>query len=278
MLAQFKKAAQRRPLRAHLRRDEIARGEVALMDPRQATRRSAACRWPASRLGAPTSRIDSAPPPSHNPPSTKDPSMATHLDLEEQEQLDQLKAFWKQYGNLITWVLIARCSAPTRPGTAGTGGSATRRQGRRDVRRARPRRAGRRRRPCGALFADLKERYPRTAFAQQAALLAAKLQPTRARPTRPRHARLGGRAARARTSTSARAPAPGRLLLDQKKYDEALKQLDASTRPEFDALAPTAAATSCSRRARRTRRRPPTARPGQRWMRSSTTAASSRPS
>ena len=33
--------------------------------------------------------------------------MATHLDLEEQEQLDQLKAFWKQYGNLITWAVIA---------------------------------------------------------------------------------------------------------------------------------------------------------------------------
>lgn len=33
--------------------------------------------------------------------------MATHLDLEEQEQLDQLKHFWKQYGNPITWVLIA---------------------------------------------------------------------------------------------------------------------------------------------------------------------------
>lgn len=33
--------------------------------------------------------------------------MATHLDLEEQEQLDQLKHFWAQYGNLITWVLIA---------------------------------------------------------------------------------------------------------------------------------------------------------------------------
>ena len=32
--------------------------------------------------------------------------MATQLDLEEQEQLDQLKAFWKQYGNLITWLLI----------------------------------------------------------------------------------------------------------------------------------------------------------------------------
>lgn len=32
--------------------------------------------------------------------------MATHLDLEEQEQLDQLKHFWKQYGNLITCILI----------------------------------------------------------------------------------------------------------------------------------------------------------------------------
>jgi predicted negative regulator of RcsB-dependent stress response len=33
--------------------------------------------------------------------------MANHLDLEEQEQLDQFKHFWSQYGNLITWVLIA---------------------------------------------------------------------------------------------------------------------------------------------------------------------------
>jgi predicted negative regulator of RcsB-dependent stress response len=32
--------------------------------------------------------------------------MAKHLDLEEQEQLDQLKHFWARYGNLITWVLI----------------------------------------------------------------------------------------------------------------------------------------------------------------------------
>lgn len=32
--------------------------------------------------------------------------MANHLDLEEQEQLDQLKHFWKQYGNAISWLLI----------------------------------------------------------------------------------------------------------------------------------------------------------------------------
>ena len=29
-----------------------------------------------------------------------------NFDLEEQEQLDQLKHFWAQYGNLITWTLI----------------------------------------------------------------------------------------------------------------------------------------------------------------------------
>jgi predicted negative regulator of RcsB-dependent stress response len=33
--------------------------------------------------------------------------MAKHLNLEEQEQLDQLKNFWVRFGNVITWVLIA---------------------------------------------------------------------------------------------------------------------------------------------------------------------------
>ncbi len=32
--------------------------------------------------------------------------MASHLDLEEQEQLAELKHFWKAWGNLISWVLI----------------------------------------------------------------------------------------------------------------------------------------------------------------------------
>ena len=37
--------------------------------------------------------------------------MATQLDLEEQEQLDQLKAFWNQYGNLISGLLIVVAGA-----------------------------------------------------------------------------------------------------------------------------------------------------------------------
>lgn len=39
--------------------------------------------------------------------------MANHLDLDEQEQLDELKHFWKQYGNLITWALIVVLGAFT---------------------------------------------------------------------------------------------------------------------------------------------------------------------
>ena len=37
--------------------------------------------------------------------------MATQLDLQEQEQLDELKAFWNKYGNLITWVLVLALGA-----------------------------------------------------------------------------------------------------------------------------------------------------------------------
>ena len=37
--------------------------------------------------------------------------MASHLDLEEQEQIAELKHFWNRWGNLITWVLIGAMGA-----------------------------------------------------------------------------------------------------------------------------------------------------------------------
>ena len=37
--------------------------------------------------------------------------MATQLDLQEQEQLDALKAFWNKQGNLITWTLVLALGA-----------------------------------------------------------------------------------------------------------------------------------------------------------------------
>ena len=37
--------------------------------------------------------------------------MASHFDLEEQEQLAELKHFWQRWGNLITWVITLLLAA-----------------------------------------------------------------------------------------------------------------------------------------------------------------------
>ena len=90
---------------------------------------------------------------------------------------------------------------------------------------------------AGRIFTDLKDRYPRTSFAQQARLLAAKVQFDKGQAD----AALGSlgwvaeHAAEAEYQSIARLRAAG-VLLDQKKYDDALKQLDAAGAKEFEAL------------------------------------------
>ena len=192
--------------------------------------------------------------------------MATHFDLEEQEQLDQLKAFWKQYGNLITWVLIAVLAAfaawngwnwwqrdqSVKSGSMFDQLDKAAQTG--DAEQA------------ARVFADMKERYARTAFTQQGGLMAAKLQVDKgqADAALATLAWVGENAVEAEYRTIARLRAAG-ILLDQKKYDEALKQLDGATAPDF-------AAMSCWPRARKTRPRQRMRRPGKRWIRRSTTA------
>src|ERR1700712_1953287 len=156
--------------------------------------------------------------------------MATHLDLEEQEQIDQLKSFWKQYGNLITWVVIAVLAAfaawngwnwwqrdqAVKSGSMFDQLDKAAQAG--DVDQA------------GRVFADMKERFPYTAFTQQGGLLAAKLQFNKGRLD-VALATLGWVSANATESeyqNIARLRAAG-ILLDQKKYDEASKQLDGAT-------------------------------------------------
>ena len=165
--------------------------------------------------------------------------MATHLDLEEQEQLDQLKAFWKQYGNLITWLLILVLGGYAawngwnlyqrdqgakagslydeldRAAQAGDSDRATR------------------------IFADMKERYPRATFTQQAGLLAARVAAEKGQydAASASLAWVADKAADDEYRAIARLRLAG-LLLDTKKYEEALKQVDAvSGGPEFIALA-----------------------------------------
>ena len=110
--------------------------------------------------------------------------MAKHLDLEEQEQLDELKHFWNQYGNLITWVLIAVFGAFAAwngwqywQRTQAVQASALYDE----VERAAQ--AGDTARVEQA-FADMKDKYGGTTYAQQAGLLAARCWSKRASPTR----------------------------------------------------------------------------------------------
>jgi predicted negative regulator of RcsB-dependent stress response len=164
--------------------------------------------------------------------------MATHLDLQEQEQVDALKAFWQQYGNLITWGLVAALLV-----YAGITGWQW-------WQREQSSHAGAmfdefdRALTAGDLdktarvFADLKERYPRTAYAQEAGMLAAKLQFDKGKADDARasltwvieHAVDNDYKSLGRLRQAA-------LLLDAKQYDEALKLLDGVPAGPYAALA-----------------------------------------
>lgn len=164
--------------------------------------------------------------------------MATHLDLEEQEQLDQLKAFWGRYGNLITWALIVVLG-----GFAAWNGwtywqrDQAAKAGSMYDQLDRAAQAGDADQ-AGRVFADMKERYPRTAFTEQAGLLAAKVQLAKGQAD----AALASLAWVSANGVEPEYQAVARLraagaLLDQKKYDDALRQLDGVTAPGFAALA-----------------------------------------
>lgn len=164
--------------------------------------------------------------------------MATHLDLEEQEQLDQLKAFWKQYGNLITWTLVVVLGGFA----AWNGWNLWQRD--QAVKAAamfdeleKAAQAGDTER-TGGIFKDLRERYGRTAYAGQGGLLAAKVQTEKSKPDDAQATLtwVAENASETELRTIARLRLAG-LLIDAKKYDEALGQLDAAgSTKEFEAL------------------------------------------
>lgn len=163
--------------------------------------------------------------------------MATHLDLEEQEQLDQLKAFWKQYGNAIVWLLTLVLA-----GFAAWNGwnwwqrDQAVKAGAMFDELDRAVQAGESARAAG-VFKDMQERFPRTAFTQQGGLATARLQFDKgeADAAAATLAWVAEHAVEDEYKTVARLRLAG-VLADQKKYDEALKQLDGATAKEFEAL------------------------------------------
>ena len=164
--------------------------------------------------------------------------MVKQLDLEEQEQLDELKHFWKQYGNLISSALIVvfgsiaawngwqywQRSQATQAASmydeverAGQSGDVAK---------------------LDRAFADMKDRFGGTTFAQQAGLLTAKLQYEKGNADAAKAALtwVANEASDAGYKSIARLRLAG-VLMDGKAYEQALKQLDGSFPADFAALA-----------------------------------------
>ena len=163
--------------------------------------------------------------------------MANQLDLEEQEQLDQIKHFWKRYGNAITWALIVVLGAFASwnfyqywQRNQATQASAMYDEVERVVSSADTAKIDR-------AFADMKDRFSSTTYAHQAGLLVAK------------HYYAAGNVEAAKSALGwvvdkgsdpgYKAVAKLRLagiLVDSKAFDDALKQLDGTFPASFVAL------------------------------------------
>lgn len=163
--------------------------------------------------------------------------MATPLDLQEQEQLDQLKHFWNTYGLLITWIVLLVAGAFI----AWNGWQYLQRSKAAQASALydeleRSAQAGDTQRIERAL-ADMKEKFAGTAYAQQAGLLAAKTlhEKGNAEASRGALAWVADKAVDPGYQAVARLRLAA-LLLDSKAYDEALKQLGGSFPKEFEPL------------------------------------------
>ena len=164
--------------------------------------------------------------------------MAKHLDLEEQEQLAELKHFWARYGNLITWVLIAVF------GTVAAWNGYQYWQGRQssqasvmydEVDRAvlsgdMPR--------IERSLADMKDRFGGTAYAEQAGLLAAKTYFEKGNVDAAKASLkwVADKANDAGFQSVAKLRLAG-ILMETKAYDEALAVLTGSFPKDFAPLA-----------------------------------------
>src|SRR5256885_287039 len=155
-------------------------------------------------------------------------------DLEEQEQLEELKTWWKQHGNLVTSVMLAVAVAlagwqswnwwqRSQSSQASAIYFNLQKAGMEgDAKRARE------------MAGEIIDRYPRTAYSGLGALLSAKLQVDKGEA---KNAKVQLQwAAEHATDDALRALARLRLatlLLDEKSYDDALKQLAAEPMASF---------------------------------------------
>ncbi len=163
--------------------------------------------------------------------------MSTHLNLEDQEQLDELKHFWKRWGDLITWLLIVVLG-----GYAAWMGWQSY-QGKQAAQSAALYDTVERAALSGDLALldrsvnDIEEKFSSTTYAQQAALLAARVYNDKDRKADAKKQLIWviDQASDEGYQTLARLRLAA-LLVEDKAYDEARKHLTAKTPEAFAPL------------------------------------------
>lgn len=164
--------------------------------------------------------------------------MASNLDLEQQEQLDELKHFWKQYGNAITWFLIVVMGA-----YAGWNGyqywqkqQSTKAAALFDeVERAA---ASGDTAKLERSWNDMKDRFPGTTYAAQSALLAGKTFQQTDKPDAALAAlKWAAESASDDANTQLARLRLANLQIQQKAFDDAAKTLTKPFTPAFAGLA-----------------------------------------
>ena len=164
--------------------------------------------------------------------------MANHLDLDEQEQLDQFKHFWKQYGNLITCVLIAILGAFAAwnayeywQRSQATQAAAMFDEVERSIATGDVAKVER-------ALSDMNAKFGSSPYAQQAGLLAAKTFYEKGNLDASKKALAT--VAEKSSDVGYQAIAKLRLasaLIESKNYDEALKQVSGTFPKEFEPMA-----------------------------------------
>jgi predicted negative regulator of RcsB-dependent stress response len=158
-----------------------------------------------------------------------------HYDLEEQEQIDTIKTWWKMYGNLVTGVIVAGSLAVIgwqgwnwhqRSQSAQASaiyGALEQAVVARDAQKVK------------AAAGELAEKFGSTSYAALGALVAAR-QSFDAGDLKTAKAQLTWAADNAKDEIKDLARLRlAAVLLDEKAYDEALKQLEAASAPAFAA-------------------------------------------
>jgi predicted negative regulator of RcsB-dependent stress response len=154
-------------------------------------------------------------------------------DLEEQEQIASLKAFWNKFGNLITWVLIAVLGSIA----AYNFWSARERSQAADASalfdQLAPAIEAKDAAKVQRIVSDVETKYQDSTYAQMSAMAAAKFA-FDADDLKGAKAHLGWVVANGKPEYQSLAKVRlAGVLLDEKAYDEALKTLATVTAPEF---------------------------------------------